>query len=194
MAKAKKGYQYIIADSILGNTPDEYSLSENEYFCIYSFFVTYSMCGRQSAKKRTFVDYGWGNDGIKDSQLGDSLKSLINLNRNSDFVFTDKDKLLNEFSLHQLTDGQLLNVNIERAVIVRNSEPNNYLQLFYRIRDGFAHGKFKLRFSETMEKMVVIQDDDGHNVTARIVLRLSTIMRFIKIIDINSIICRNRNV
>ena len=44
-------YKYIIDDSIVGTGDDEYTLSQEEYALIYSFYVTYSMCSTQSLKK-----------------------------------------------------------------------------------------------------------------------------------------------
>ena len=146
------------------------------------------MCGSQSAKKRNFAFYGWDSESIKATALGEALFTVLSLNRNPAFVFTDRDDLAVQFAALDLTDGELENVDCERAVIGKTSESNNYMRLFYRIRDGFAHGKYLLRFSSTRERMVIIQDDDRYNVTARIVLKLSTLLKFIEVIDTNSVI------
>lgn len=188
MAKTGQTYQYKVAGSIIGHLPDEYVLSEREYYRLYSFFVTYSMCGTQSAKKRTFTDYGWQGESVKKTPLGTALAKVLGLNRNVDFVFTEKDDLATQFSNHNLPDGNLVNIDTERSVIARTSESNNHLKLFFRIRDGFAHGKFKLCLSSTNEKMVVIQDDNGHNVTARIVIKLATLLAFVDAVDTNGLI------
>lgn len=188
MAKKKQTYKYIIADSILGNLHDEYSLSEQEYYRIYSFYVTYSMCGKQSAKKRTFTDYGWPSESVKNTALGNALTTELCLNRKSNFIFTNEDDLATQFINNDLQDGLLADVDTERAVIGKTSESNKHLKLFYRIRNGFAHGKFNLRLASNNEKMITIQDDDGNNVTARIVLKLSTLLAFIDAVDINRII------
>lgn len=79
-------------------------------------------------------------------------------------------------------------LSFERCVIGKTNATNKYLKLFYRVRDGFAHGKFCLRLSEENIKMVIIQDDDGHNVTGRIVIQLSTLIAFITAVDINHLI------
>lgn len=188
MEKTTQKYQYKIADSILGKMQDEYALSENEYYCIYSFFVTYSMCGSQSAKKRTFSDYGWSVENVKNTTLGSALENVLNLNRNLDFIFTDKDELAIQFNSKNLPDGPLIDIDKERAVISKTSEPNKHLKLFYRVRDGFAHGKFILRLSSNSEKMVIIQDDNSHNVTARIVIKLNTLLNYVNAVDINGLI------
>jgi hypothetical protein len=96
--------------------------------------------------------------------------------------------LKEQFFKHDLKDGELINVEYERAVLAHTRGENKYLKLFYRIRDGFAHGRFKLRLSSRREKMIVIQDNDNNNVTARIVIKLETLMQFISAVDQNHII------
>ncbi len=125
---------------------------------------------------------------MKGSPLGEALVDVINLNRNENFIFTEKDDLRDRFETCDLLDGDITNLNIERGVIGKTSETCNHLKLFYRIRNALAHGKFKLRLNNANEKIVVIQDDNGHNVTARIVLKLSTILSLIDATDINGLI------
>jgi hypothetical protein len=184
---SKQTYKYKKENSIVGNLIDDYSLSEREYYEIYSFYVTYSMCGSQSAKKRTFLDYGWDSGNIHNTELGQALKRVVDLG-GTDFIFTDQDELKEKFNLLSLNDGAVSDFSFERCVIGKTSEPNKYLKLFYRVRDGFAHGKYCLRLSEDNIKMVVIQDDDGYNVTGRIVIQLRTLLAFINVIDINHLI------
>lgn len=188
MGTERQTYRYKKEDSILGDLQDEYMLTPEEYYRVYSFYVTYSLCGSQSAKKRSFHSYGWDHESIRSTSLGEALSSVVSLNRNPSFVFTDRNDLLEHFTAQELLDGKPKNVDSERAVIGKTSEGNNYLKLFYRIRDGFAHGKYHLRFSSSGEKMIIIQDDDRYNVTARMVLKLSTILGFINVVDKNSVI------
>lgn len=101
---------------------------------------------------------------------------------------TDKSNLADLFKKCNLLDGALSDCDTERAVISNTNESNKYLKLFYRIRDGFAHGKFLLKYSSNHKKMVIIQDDDTKNVTARIVIKLSTLLSVIETVDINNII------
>lgn len=183
----KQTYQYKKENSILGDLLDEYSLTENEYYKLYSFYVTYSLCGNQSSKKKTFADYGWSSESIKNTALGQELKRIVDLG-NANFVFTEQDELKEKFDELLLCDGAVTDLSFERCVIGKTNAPNKYMKLFYRVRDGFAHGKFCLRLSNNDEKMVIIQDDDTHNVTGRIVIKLSTLLSFIDAIDINHLI------
>ncbi len=198
MARSTQTYPYRIADSILQNQTDDYTLSIPEYYLLHSFFVTYSCCGKQSGKKRSFSDYGWtsfsrpnfGNSvPNKAVYLKDNLSEIIDLDDRNHFIFTtDSDDIGICFKQINLCDGQLTDVHTERAVITRSTESNRYLKLFYRIRDGFAHGKFILKINSHNEKMVIFQDDDGHNVTGRIVIKLDTLIKIIKVIDRNNML------
>lgn len=198
MAKSTQTYPYRKNASILHNQMDDYSLSESEFYRIYSFFVTYSCCGNQSMKKRCFADYGWNcfarqyfgkTKPDKSIYLKDNLSEIINLDDNAHFVFTtDSDNVASCFQRIDLMDGPLTDTQTERAVITRTYESNRYLKLFYRIRDGFAHGKFILKLNKNNEKMIIIQDDDGHNVTGRIVIKLHTLLEMVSIIDKNNLI------
>ena len=187
--KATQTYAYKTEKSILAHATDDYQLAQEEYYRIYSFYVTYSMCGTQSLKKRSFTDYGWESNLIGGTDLGTALNAVLNLNKNKNFIFTDQDDLKKRFSDLSFADATLPNLDIERAVIGKTSEPNNYLRLFYRIRDAFAHGKYCLVFHPvTNEKMVVMEDNSPYNFTARLVLKLETIIGFINAVDKNGII------
>ena len=185
-----QSYKFRKVASILGTEPDDYALTVNEYHSIYSFYVTYSMCKSLSDKKRSFIDYGWISNSTTNPAVEAALKGVLNLQRNSEFVFTKDNDLAVQFSNKSLTDGPINDLSWERAVIGITSESSNYFRLFHHIRNGLAHGKFKLRKSDDNEKMIVIQDNDQYNVTARIVLKLSTILAFIEAIDLNDIINR----
>lgn len=197
MAKNNQSYKYRKVDSILYNQNDEYSLSIEEYYKLYNFFVTYSCCGTQSMKKRSLVDYGWnyfsrniGNFTPNPQlYLKDALTQIIDLDDQNQFIFTmPGDDISQCFSRVSLSDGAVSDLEIERCVCTRNNERNRFLNLFYRVRDGFAHGKFVLKYGANNCKIVVIQDDDGHSVTARIVLKLDTLLRIVDVVDRNNII------
>lgn len=198
----KQTYKYKKEKSIVYGIKDQYSLSKDEYYMLYSFFVTYSMCPNQSGKSKSFVDYGWGDNILVRNingkqQLTDlylALKNVLDLDKNENFIFTDKNELKEKFISLDLGDGILHNFDTERAVIGKTNAANKYLKLFYRIRDGFAHGNFKLVFSSNNEKIVVIQDNNNTNVTGRIVIRLSTLLGFVNAVDKNNMLSDNNKI
>lgn len=198
----KQTYKYIKEKSIVYGIEDQYSLSKDEYYMLYSFFVTYSMCPNQSGKSKDFVDYGWDDNVLvrningkqQSTDLYLALKNVLDLDKNKNFVFTDKNELKEKFISLDLGDGILHNFDTERAVIGKTNAANKYLKLFYRIRDGFAHGNFKLVFSSNNEKTVVIQDNSNANVTGRIVIKLSTLLGFVNAVDKNNMLSDNSEI
>ena len=120
------------------------------------------------------------------------LKELLLDPLGKNIVFTEENNLKELFSKLDLADGNIISYNIERAVIGITKEQNKLLKLFYRIRNSLAHGNFLLKYSSAKEKMVVLQDNNKDNVTARMVLKLSTLLSFVDTVDKNSLISRNR--
>ena len=186
----KQTYQYKESASILYGQSDEYELTKDEYFLLYSFFVTYSMCGKQSGKKRFLENYGWISlkpdkaTTIISSGLKAALATVFNIDTSERYVFTDENNLSEKFNEADLADGVLANVTTERAVIGKTTqETNAYFKLFYRVRDGFAHGRFSLRSGEHGEHMIIIQDNDQNNVTARIVIKKDTLLEYVRVVD-----------
>lgn len=184
LQSTKQTYKYVQNNSILNGCSDEYQLSKNEFYTLYSFYVVHSMCVGQSGKRMDFIGYGWPGNKLEGALLV-SLNNVIDFNKNPNFVFTDKNDLKERFSELNLMDGYLADVDWERFVIAKTKENNRYLKMFYRVRDGLAHGRYTLRFSSSHEKMIVIQDNDQHNVTARMVVRLNTLLSFVSVIDKN---------
>ena len=195
MAGKKQTYQYKEAQSIIYRLTDEYALTETEYFRLYSFFVTYSMCKAQSTKKRTIEDYGWVSRtpgkaaNIVSSGLKEVLANVLHLDGNASFIFTDEDDLAVRFAETDLINVNPNEIAIERAVIGKTTtETNAYFKLFYRIRNAFAHGRFALRLTRAGEQIVIIQDNDTYNVTARIILRKRTLLDFARVVDRNNLL------
>ena len=93
MAKDKQTYKYRQEESIVASTIDEYTLSEHQYYLLYAFFVTYSLCGTQSHKKRTLTEYGWLAESFTDSGLKIELEKTLKLNTNKHFCFTEENDL-----------------------------------------------------------------------------------------------------
>ena len=181
-----KTYKYRKQNSILLPISDEYELTQEEYSYLYKFFVTFSMCKNDSFKKRSFTDYGWTNNSLKaGSPIHSALKAVIDLN-NSTFKF-QKDGILS-FAAMNLPDGLQAEYDTERFLIAESDESSQYLMLFHRIRNCLSHGKFVLKYSSDNQKMIVFQDNDKDNVTARMILKLETVLSIINTIDNKSIL------
>lgn len=180
----RQTYKYEQDKSILNGMSNEYELSNTEFRILYMFFVTYSLCRNLSWQKKDLSFYGW------EGSYKDTVKIEIdNVLRPDALVVVGRNKpentLKNEMVRHDMGNGLLTNFDDERAVIVDKNEDNKFYNLCYHIRNCLAHGKFVLVYSRSNQKMIIFQDDDGNNVTGRMVLSLNTLLTWIKIIDKN---------
>lgn len=194
--KEYEKYKYIKSESIVKGLND-YELEEREYYLLYSFFVTYSLCGSQSFKKRNFEAYGWKTSNIQmshgkeDTDLGKMFKRCIQFEID---VASEKKSVKDLFKKYGLGNGVLQDYAVERVAIVDNTMNSKYLKLFYRLRNCLAHGSFLLKYSSNNEKMIVLQDNDKNNVTARMVLKLKTLINLIEEIDKKKLIIGNEKI
>ena len=186
----KQTYKYSISSSIVRGLLDDYQLDNDEYSSIYKFFVTYSLGEKQSLKGRSLATYGWEGDYARNG-LKEQLKGVIDLYDDSIAYFAgdqDAEGTFKRACERFLLTNEIKDLSRERVAVSNTYGTNNYLRLFYRIRDGFAHGKFVLKYNEQREKVVIIEDDNTYNVTARMVIKLDTLKQLIRVIDRNEIL------
>lgn len=190
MSKNKKTtYRYKREESIINGLEDQYELSEQEYNKLYKFFVTYSMCENQSDKKRTLEDYGWAST-VNYSEITGVLKERIGFDIEN-FVFRDDGCLRAVFRENNLIINGVT-LDSERGVIGKTVGQNKLLKLFHRIRNIFSHGRFAMRLSGE-DRYIIMEDKDSHNVTARIVIKLDTLMGIVDTIDKNHLTGETRD-
>lgn len=159
-------------------------LSKDEYYLLYNFFVTYSLCENLSLSKRKLQAYGFNN--IK--RVERTLKELINFD--SPYVYIlDKDSVTNiDLCNNYLNDYNLTDLSFERATFIElKKETNKYFQLFHHIRNSLAHGSFAV-VEENNEKYLIMQSNEGISIKSRMIFKLSTIIKIIEVIDQNQLI------
>jgi hypothetical protein len=186
---AKQKYKYIKANSIINTTKFslECDLNDDELARIYRFYVIQPLAG-ESWRLRTLDSYGWIGkfdtdlDGKKGSGgLRAILSTYFDLT-DKVFVYTEQNDIAQHFIDLELEDGFPLNLSFQRAVIGKiSSEQTQFLGLLRHIRNCFSHGKFILVDNGT-EQVFVFQDDDKNNVTARIILFKTTLLKWIEVI------------
>ena len=124
--------KYAKDQSILHNINDEYTLSAEEYYKLYSFYVTYSMCATQSMKKRYFSDYGWNTCSIETTEdgkktktdLGIALSGVLDLKSDNFRFYSEKSDMQLLYQECNLCNGLLNDFETERCVIAKTSESN----------------------------------------------------------------------
>ena len=188
MKKNKQTYKYVKQQSILYGVASEYCLSQNEYYKLYLFYVTYSLCDNLSWQQKDLEFYGWNQK--EQEGFSKDIKSIIDFDQQS-IIFTEKNDLKIKFDEQRLLDCTI-SYETERGVIGVTTGKNNFYKFIRHIRNVFAHGGFALKYNSSKEKMVVMQDHDQHNVTARIVIKLSRLLRIIDFIDKKKIFSEER--
>lgn len=160
---------------------------ENLYKVIL-FFVLFSPCPKYCTQGRTLQFYHWNE---KPWSTNRYLKNKLDAG-----VFTDKKKYFrcvdnaSTFSAAlrkaNLDGGFYLHREIERVAFTK-VESSEYMSLFHHIRCALAHGRIAI-FEDAETKDIVfvmengVESGTGFHVKARIILRESTLLRWIDII------------
>ena len=164
--------------------PEEYN--DSELFRIVTFFVFHSPCDGLSSMRRTLAEYGWPAPWKKPFYLNKHLKKAAS---NFNLLYTassydDMEKALK--------DGDLLtafpsDLGRER-ICVYDCQKNQFLSVFYHLRNAMAHcslnmvdvdGECVFIFEDTVPK----KNTGQLKVSARMIIRKSTLLKWIDIIE-----------
>ena len=193
--KDVQGFEYIESESILHGLRDEYSLSREEHYILYSFYVEHSMYGDQSNRKRTFMDYGWDSNETTKNGAKEALCKVLQLYGNDDFGFEEDDELGTYLAATSLSHDAVHDLSKERGVFSISGEKRNesyFILVFSRIRNCLAHGDFALRYN-SQEKMVIMENHYNGYIKARFILRLETILSLAQTVDKTGVLRINPN-
>lgn len=162
--------------------PEEFNNAD--LFRIIVFFVFHSPCRTLSYMNRTLAEYGWHEPWKKPYQL---RKQLIQVSTNCELLFSAEtyDTMDEELKKGNLYDGFPNNLHTER-ICVYNTMKNQFLSVFYHIRNSFAHGR--LNMVDVDGECVFILEDvvkgDGRlKLSARMIIKKSTLLNWINLIE-----------
>lgn len=189
MSKSKQHqtYKYIKNKSILIDSRPEVVLDRKVEYLLLKFFVVNTPCETTSRRAISLKEYGWKENYNSIYGLQKRLDAIIDFN-SGNYIFTDEDDLLDRFEENKLMDNMLDDIITERFVIGKTLESNKLLKLLRHIRNCFAHGKYIVVENSINQNVIIMQDDNTYNVTARIVIKVDTLVGLIKIIDRNNTI------
>lgn len=184
--------------SILGEFSGCELLDDTSLWSLYEFYVLHSPCVNVSRQGRSFEQYGWGGS-IRDTGLGFELEEAFTKHKGQMFVprgphkLPHGDKLAVDmarmFQLADLSDGPLSDVVTERVAMKATKGGNSWLRLFCRVRNCLAHGRFgAVDPADGLGPSLIMEDADAGNITARMVLRLQTLLKWREIIELGPII------
>lgn len=165
--------------------PDRFE--DQDLFRIVTFYVFHSPCAGLSARGRSLEEYGWSAPWKKPYYLNKQLKQAAS---NYELLYSaDGYEKMDEAlgSANMLRDFPL-DMSVERASFT-DCKKNQFLSLFSHIRNSLAHGRLNMMDVNNecvfaFEDVSPKKDNEGRNkVSARMILRKSTLLRWIDIIE-----------
>lgn len=160
--------------------------NDQDLFKIVIFFVFHSPCSNLSSMGKTLDEYGWSAPWRKPYYLNKQLRqaSLYELVVYSAKGYNEMDVALEKADLKETFPSDF---SRERVCIYDN-QGNQFLSVFYHIRNAFAH--CRLNMVDVDGDCVFIFEDvqpkknsNQLKVSARMILRKSTLLKWIDLIE-----------
>lgn len=158
------------------------SFNDKDLFRIVIFFVFHSPCENLSSLRKTLFEYGWAKPYYLNKQLrqkASNYKLLFSAKN-----YNDMDAALEKADLKETFPSDF---SRERICIYDNQE-NQFLSVFYHIRSAFAH--CRLNMVDVNGECVFVLEDvqtkknfNQLKVSARMILRKSTLIKWIDLIE-----------
>ncbi len=164
--------------------PNEFS--DEELFRIVIFFVFHSPCPTLSAMGRMLDEYNWHTPWRKPYYLNKHLKQI---STNSNLLYTAKsyETMSDALKSGNLYDNFPNDLGTERICVYDNMH-NQFLSVFFHIRNAFAHCRLNM-VDVNGECVFVLEDivrDKKKNtlkVSARMIIKKSTLIKWIDLIE-----------
>lgn len=149
---------------------------DEELIKIITFYLFHSPCNGLSAMQKSLKDYNWHTPWRLPYKLNSQLKQASS---NFNLIFSAKSYATLDEALKKadLLDNFPSNLKCERIGVYDNKS-NQFISVFYHIRNAFAHGRFCIK-----ENTFVFEDKYGTKVSARMILKKKTLLKWIEIIE-----------
>lgn len=164
--------------------PDRFN--DKDLFRIVIFFVFHSPCANLSSMRKTLSEYGWNTPWKKPYYLNRQLRQAAS---NYEIIYSAKgynemDRALEKAALKENFPSDFSH---ERICIYDN-QGNQFLSVFYHIRNAFAHCRLNMVDADgecvfALEDVQPNNNSDCLKVSARMILRKSTLLKWIELIE-----------
>lgn len=165
-------------------TPERFN--DKDLFRIVIFYVFHSPCNGLSAMKKTLQEYGWNTPWRRPYKLNLQLKDASS-NPNLIYSAQSYENMTEALEKSNLADNFPSDFSTER-ICIHNSQNNQFLSVFYHIRNSLAHGRLNM-VNYNKECIFVLEDGSierksgQFKVSARMILRKRTLLNWIEIIE-----------
>lgn len=173
--------------------PSEYE--DEGLYEIILFFVIHSPCKGQSSKGISLTERGWkAKPWYSPKYLKEKLdKAIFGEDTRQLKMVDSKNKLLHEIQTFDLDDDYFNHREFQRALYSKVSAKgceSEYMSFFYHIRNALAHGRLAMYPAKKNDITFVMEDgkrigkesDDKFEVSARIVIYKSSLLKIIKLL------------
>ena len=157
---------------------------DEDFAKIIDFFQFHAPVTGQSARCKTLQEYGWDSPWKKPYWLNKQLKRVAS---NHDLLFTAESQGRMDANLEKANLSESFPSDMLRErICVANNKKNQFMSVFYHIRDSFAHGRFFITEVEK-QKIIVMEDVAPRGspliVTGRMIIKKQTLLKWIEIIN-----------
>lgn len=158
--------------------------NDKELFRIVTFFVFHSPCPMLSSMGKTLTEYGWNTPWRKPYYLNRHLRQS-STNYNLLFSASTYERMSEACQKADFLDNFPSDLSTERIAIYDN-KGNQFMSVFYHIRNAFAHCRINMVDVDgecTFIMEDIVKEKTKHKVSARMILRKSTLIKWIDIIE-----------
>ena len=159
---------------------------------IVLFYVIHTPCEGISYSSKSMKSYGWKKDVWKKGALKRKLFNIANLETQTNFFSVTKtDDTKYMFKKANMLSNFHTNRSEEKIAIYQPKGYNNFTGILYHIRNSLAHGRFTIYpvvKPDNLDEIYFVMEDgvkkgDTFYVRARIILKRSTLLEWIDIIE-----------
>lgn len=174
---------------------NSYSIYTINFIKILDFYLIHCPVKNLSGMGISLLDYGWTQPWKNPYYLNKQLKQASS---NPNFLYSCANR---EALYETLRDNNLLNSFSENdglyeIAVFCDNKKNQFMSLFFHIRNSFAHGRFKIMIHDS-ETYYLFEDGvfrgENFTINSRIILLEDTLLRWIQIIMNGETVFSDRN-
>lgn len=165
-------------------SPDQFK--DKGLIRIIAFFVFHSPCEKLSCMRKSLAEYGWTTPWKKPYWLNRQLRQAAS---EYEVIYSAQwpGKMEEALEKAGLKENFPSDISHEK-ICIHNKQKNQFMSVFYHIRNAFAHGRVRIVDIDgecvfVLEDVLPSASSDKLKVTARMILYKSTLLKWIDIIE-----------